>query len=83
MDKDQIKGKMDEVAGRIKRQTGEWTGDKDLEAEGAKDQIKGKAEGAVGKVKDAARNLKEDLSKKHGREDIDRDKEEKEEEDVA
>ncbi len=64
MDKDQIKGKMDDVAGRVKRQAGEWTGDKDLQAEGAKDQAKGKAENAVGKVKDAARDIKDDLSRK-------------------
>ncbi len=81
MDKDQIKGKVDDVAGRLKRQAGEWTGDKDAQAEGTKEQVKGKIEGAVGKVKDAARNLKEDASK-HGREDTARDKEENEE-DVA
>ena len=64
MDKDQIKGKMDDVAGRVKRQAGEWTGDKDLQAEGTKDQAKGKAENTFGKVKDAARNIKDDLSNK-------------------
>ncbi len=64
MDKDQIKGKMDDVAGRVKRQAGEWTGDKDLQAEGTKDQAKGKAQNTLGKIKDAARDVKDDLSKK-------------------
>ncbi len=64
MDKDQIKGKMDDVAGRVKRQAGEWTGDKDLQAEGTKDQAKGKAQNTFGKMKDAARDIKDDLSKK-------------------
>ena len=27
MDKDRVKGKMDDAAGRVKRQVGEWTGD--------------------------------------------------------
>ncbi len=27
MDSDRIKGKADDVAGRVKRQVGEWTGD--------------------------------------------------------
>lgn len=74
MDKDRIKGKMDEVAGRLKRQTGEWTGNKHLQAEGVKDQAKGKAENAIGKAKDAARNLKKDLTKKSNRDDIHRDR---------
>ena len=69
MDKDQIKGKMDDVAGRVKRQAGEWTGDKDLQAEGTKDQAKGKAESTFGKVKDAARDIKDDLSDKDQKKD--------------
>ena len=56
MDKDKIKGKMDDIKGRVKRQAGEWTDDPKLQAEGAGDQIKGKAEKAMGEVKDAARD---------------------------
>ncbi len=69
MDKDQIKGKMDDVAGRVKRQAGEWTGDQDLQAEGAKDQAKGKAQNTFGKVKDAAKDFKDDLENKNDRKD--------------
>lgn len=58
MDKDKVKGAMDDVAGRIKRQTGEWTGDPNKQMEGAGQQIKGKAEKAWGNVKDAARDAK-------------------------
>jgi uncharacterized protein YjbJ (UPF0337 family) len=61
MDKDRIKGKMEDVGGRIKRQAGEWTGDKELQGEGIADQAKGKARNAVGKVKDAARDVADDL----------------------
>lgn len=70
MDKDTIKGKMDDIKGRVKRQAGEWTGDEDLQAEGTKDQAKGKIQNAFGQVKDKARDIKDDLNK-----DRDRDKE--------
>lgn len=65
MDKDQIKGKMKDVAGRVERQAGEWTGDNDLQAEGTKDQAAGKGQNAFGKMKDAARDLKDDLTNKN------------------
>ncbi|HEX8810747.1 MAG TPA: CsbD family protein [Terracidiphilus sp.] len=56
MDKDRIKGKVDDAAGRAKRQVGEWTGDTKTQAEGAAQQVKGKAENAWGKMKDAVRD---------------------------
>lgn len=56
MDKDKIKGAMDDAAGRIKRQTGEWTGDANKQVEGAAQQVKGKAEKISGNIKDAARD---------------------------
>jgi len=57
MDKDRVKGTMDDAAGRIKRQVGEWTGDTNMQVEGASQQVKGKTEKAVGQVKDAVRDL--------------------------
>lgn len=56
MDKDRVKGTIDDAAGRAKRQVGEWTGDTQTQVEGATQQVKGKAEKAWGNVKDAARN---------------------------
>lgn len=56
MDKDRVKGTMDDAAGRVKRQVGEWTGDSELQAEGASQQVKGKVENAWGKTKDAVRD---------------------------
>jgi len=56
MDKDTVKGTMDDAAGRVKRQVGEWTGDTETQADGAAQQVKGKAEKAWGNVKDAARD---------------------------
>jgi uncharacterized protein YjbJ (UPF0337 family) len=61
MDKDRIKGKMEDVGGRLKRQAGEWTGDSETQAEGLADQAKGKARNAMGKMKDAARDVADDL----------------------
>lgn len=57
MDKDRIKGKVEDVKGRIKRQVGEWTGDEKTQAEGAAEQVKGKIQNAWGKVKDAGRDV--------------------------
>lgn len=56
MDKDKVKGAIDDAAGRVKRQVGEWTGDTQTQAEGAAQQVKGKVEKAWGNVKDAARD---------------------------
>ncbi len=49
VDKDRVKGKMDDAAGRAKRQVGEWTGDTKSQVEGAAQQVKGKVENAWGK----------------------------------
>lgn len=56
MDKDRVKGTMDDAAGRVKRQVGEWTGNTNTQVEGAAQQVKGKVEKAVGQAKDAARD---------------------------
>lgn len=56
MDKDRVKGTVDDAAGRIKRQVGEWTGDTGAQVEGAAQQVKGKVEKAWGNVKDATRH---------------------------
>jgi len=65
MDKDRVKGTIDDVAGRAKRQVGEWTGDTNAQVEGAAQQVKGKAEKAWGNVKDAAKDVKADAQRKH------------------
>ncbi|HKW24486.1 MAG TPA: CsbD family protein [Terriglobales bacterium] len=60
MDKDRIKGKAKDVAGRIQRQAGEWTGDEENQAEGAEKQVEGKVQNAWGQVKDAGRKAADD-----------------------
>jgi uncharacterized protein YjbJ (UPF0337 family) len=56
MNSDNIKGTIDDAAGRAKRQVGEWTGDTKTQAEGAAQQVKGKVEKVVGNTRDAINN---------------------------
>lgn len=72
MNKDQVKGTVNDAAGRAKRQVGEWTGNTDAQVEGTAQQIKGKAQKVVGNVKDAARqgsaNVDRENEQEKGRE---------------
>jgi len=78
MDKERIKGKAEDVAGRVERQVGEWTGNKKAQAEGLAKQAEGKARNAVGKMKDnvrdAADKLHEEKIKNEEDRKIERDK---------
>ena len=75
MDKDEVKGKLKDVSGRIERQAGEWTGDKEMQGEGAAKQAEGKVQNAFGKVKDAARDAKDKIDRKiNSDNDDDRDR---------
>jgi uncharacterized protein YjbJ (UPF0337 family) len=56
MNKDNVKGTIDDAAGRAKRQVGEWTGDTKTQVDGAAQQVKGKVEKAWGNMKDAAKD---------------------------
>jgi uncharacterized protein YjbJ (UPF0337 family) len=59
MNKDQVEGKVKDVAGRIERQAGEWTGDKEKQVHGAVKQVEGKVQNAWGNAKDAANKKNE------------------------
>jgi uncharacterized protein YjbJ (UPF0337 family) len=61
MDKERIKGKAQDIAGRAERQVGEWTGNEKTQAEGLGKQAEGKARNAVGKTKDAVRDAADKL----------------------
>lgn len=63
MDKDKVKGAIDDTAGRVKRQVGEWTGDTRTQIEGAAQQVKGKAEKVVGNLKDTVKDAKDDAQR--------------------
>jgi uncharacterized protein YjbJ (UPF0337 family) len=68
MNKDQVKGAVNDAAGRAKRQVGEWTGDTNAQVEGAAQQIKGKAQKVVGNVKDAARDTSANVDREREQE---------------
>ena len=70
MDKNRVKGTINDAAGRAKRQVGEWTGNTKTQVEGAAQQIKGKTEKVVGNVKDALRNARHDAEKEHKKEAV-------------
>ena len=55
MDKDRVEGKAKDIAGRVERQVGEWTGDKEAQVKGAAKQVEGKVQNAWGKAKDAVK----------------------------
>lgn len=54
MNKDQIKGRVKEVTGNMKKNLGRAGGDADLEAEGAVEEVSGKIQKKFG---DAKRNI--------------------------
>jgi uncharacterized protein YjbJ (UPF0337 family) len=55
MNEDRAQGKMKDIAGRVERQVGEWTGDSDAQAKGTMKQAEGKVQKAWGKAKDAVK----------------------------
>jgi uncharacterized protein YjbJ (UPF0337 family) len=57
MNKDKLKGKIKEMEGRVQRQAGEWTGNKEQQLKGMAKQAQGKMQEGVGKMKDAGRDV--------------------------
>ncbi len=55
MDKEHVKGAVDNAVGKTKEAAGHAVGNKKLKAEGKIDQAKGAAHNAAGDVKDATR----------------------------
>lgn len=51
MNKDQVKGRAKEVAGKIKKKLGQTIGNPKLESEGAIEEVEGKAQKTLGDVK--------------------------------
>jgi uncharacterized protein YjbJ (UPF0337 family) len=56
MNDDRVKGKAKDIAGRVERQVGEWTGDSEAQVKGAAKQAEGKVQNAWGKAKDATKD---------------------------
>jgi uncharacterized protein YjbJ (UPF0337 family) len=60
MNKDRVEGKVKDIAGRIERQAGEWTGDTDTQVKGAAKQAEGKVQNAWGQAKDTTKKAVDD-----------------------
>lgn len=60
MNKDRGQGKAKDIAGRVKRQAGEWTGNEEKQVEGAAEQAEGKIQNTFGKLKDKAAQVTEE-----------------------
>lgn len=63
MDKDRVKGSLDQAKGAAKDTAGKILHDSKLQAEGKGDKLKGKIENAVGGAKDAIRDAERDRNK--------------------
>jgi uncharacterized protein YjbJ (UPF0337 family) len=55
VNKDRAEGKVKDIAGRVERQVGEWTGDTEAQVKGTVKQAEGKVQNAWGKAKDAVK----------------------------
>lgn len=67
VDNDRLKGAINEMAGRAKRQVGEWTGDTDAQIEGLAQEVKGKAQKTWGGVKDAVRAARDQVRREQAK----------------
>jgi uncharacterized protein YjbJ (UPF0337 family) len=65
MDKNRVKGAIDEAVGSAKRHVGNLTGNTGTQVKGAIQEVKGKAETAVGKLKAAARDARDNTIAQH------------------
>ncbi len=81
MKNDEIKGKMKDIKGRVERQAGEWTGDKEAQLKGAGDQLEGKIQSGVGKMEKAGdrmmRDARDRANRKRAERNADKDKDRK------
>lgn len=65
MNKDRVKGKVKDAAGRVQRQVGEWTGDSEFQIKGAARQVEGKVQNTWGEAKDAVKKPAEGTKQRH------------------
>jgi uncharacterized protein YjbJ (UPF0337 family) len=61
MNKDQVKGRIEEATGKVKEVAGKVTGDKELEQEGKVQNIGGKVQAGYGDLKEDIKTAVESL----------------------
>lgn len=62
MNKDRVKGTIDEVMGSAKRKAGDLTNNPRLQVKGMAQQLKGKVENSWGKAKDAVKQSNQETA---------------------
>ena len=62
MNKDQVKGRVEDVKGKIKEATGKVVGNERLRGEGIADQVAGKSQATYGDAKEKVRDAAKDLA---------------------
>jgi uncharacterized protein YjbJ (UPF0337 family) len=67
---DEVKGKAENLKGRVKQAAGSLTGDKKLEAEGAVDRAKGAGQEKVGEAKRKLNEAQEDVADEDTEEEL-------------
>lgn len=63
MNKDQVKGKIKEVAGEVQEHTGLLVGNAEQQAKGHAREFQGKAQKAAGDARENAEDIQKDLDK--------------------
>lgn len=61
MNKDQVKGRIEQATGKVKEVAGKVTGDKELEQEGKVQNVGGKVQAGYGDLKEDITTAVEDL----------------------
>ena len=64
MNKDQIKGSVKDVTGKVQEKAGELTGSEKQQVKGIKNQVEGKIQKGVGDVKEAFDDANDDSKKR-------------------
>jgi uncharacterized protein YjbJ (UPF0337 family) len=67
MNSDKFNRTIDDAAGRVRRQLGEWTGDFEAQVGGAVHPVRGMAEKVVGRLRDAVHNAKDEFERNRQR----------------
>lgn len=61
--KDEVKGKAEQIKGVVKEKAGHLAGDPDLEADGVADQVEGQIREGVGTVKRVVKNAVDEVNR--------------------
>jgi uncharacterized protein YjbJ (UPF0337 family) len=63
MNKDQVKGAVKDIGGKVQEEVGKLTGSEEQQAKGLANQIEGKVQQKVGDLKEALKDVTKDVTK--------------------